>query len=1190
MLLTFAAAIALAVGVQAADQTYRDGDADNTWSTSTSVLNWDGGTPWVNGNNAVFGGTAETVTLGSAITAGTVTFNTADYIIDTAGNNLALSGGTAGTGAGTSTIILSGGSTISSADGVTIASTIQLGSGGGNIAGGTGNYGNYTGRITGGTAGSTSLTINAGHVAISNPANDFLGNVSVGPYYLKPTASEVIPDTAVVSITGSGGLKLNPASAGTYTETIGGLSGAGYGTWAEGAGVNYTLKLGYGSTSTHTYTGSIFQSGAVLALEKVGAGTQFLSNVGNSFTGNITVGAGTLAGIGGTASGSTSSPFGYKSSGRTITVNSGGTLLLTATTGSSNTFGGGGMNASQIPTLVINGGIVQTGRFNTIGNVTLQNGGALTNSSTETSGSYGGYQFIGDVTVSGTGSGTLINNSGSTRPDHLKNGTTTFTVADITASTAADLTVSTELTDGSGDYGGKGALVKAGAGTMAVSTRASYTGGTTISEGVLDLTGGGGQGGTIRGTVTVGPGATLRLSTTDATGWGTGDDRVSVLNLNGGTLDVNTTGNQTVSNLAITMTGATISGIAGSNLDMFNNRTGITTLASATSSVISIPKLGLRQDNSTFTVADGAAAPDLVVSSVLWDSDGSGNNALIKNGAGTMRLTNVNTFTGALAINSGTLEATAGTSGGNASAIGNGANTINIAAGATLLFSTNNRTAGYHSGAVNLNGGTITFNTDDNSFAAGRTLAFDTAAGTINGSGQWRMRDAGAKVSVASAASGSTIGVNQLTLTGAIADGYVFDVADGPAAGDLTISSTIGGHFGGESIVKAGAGTLALSKTNTYTGGTTVNGGVLDLTGGGGSAGTIRGTATVNTGGTLRLSTGDATGYGGGSTALTVINLVGGTLDNNQDARIPGRNQTLGSATVNMTGGQITGIAGSNLDFFGGASALNTLASATTSTISGAAIDIRQSQGVTFTVADGAAAVDLDISSMITNQAPTASGPGTGTSYGNNPLIKEGDGTMRISGTANNYTGATGVAAGTLVVDGSIEDSGLTTVGSGATLAGSGTVGTTEVYGTLAPSGTLVPGNGIGTLTILGSLTLGVGDEGAADFEINRDADQTADLVMIKGGLLTYAGTLNVANNSTSALQLNDTFRLFNWDEGSIAEFDFDLVNLPGLAGGLTWRNDLKTLGSITVVPEPASVLGLSLVLSSALLFRRRNG
>ncbi len=425
------------------------------------------------------------------------------------------------------------------------------------------------------------------------------------------------------------------------------------------------------------------------------------------------------------------------------------------------------------------------------------------------------------------------------------------------------------------------------------------------------------------------------------------------------------------------------------------------------------------------------------------------------------------------------------------------------------------------------------------------------------------------------------------------------------AARTLSVNQTTDGTYAGAfneggsrpiSLIKEGTATLAFNNQKTYTGGTTINAGLLDLTGGGGAGGTIRGTATVNTGGTLRLSTGDATGYNGGTDALKVINLVGGILNNNRDARISGGNQTLGNATVNMTGGQITGIEGSNLDFFDsegdgvGGSLLNTLASATTSTISGTAIDIRQSQGVTFTVADGAAAVDLDISSMITNQAPTASGPGTGTSYGNNPLIKEGDGTMRISGTANNYTGATGVAAGTLVVDGSIEDSGLTTVGSGATLAGSGTVGTTEVYGTLAPSGTLVPGNGIGTLTILGSLTLGVGDEGAADFEINRDADQTADLVMIKGGLLTYAGTLNVANNSTSALQLNDTFRLFNWDEGSIAEFDFDLVNLPGLAGGLTWRNDLKTLGSITVVPEPASVLGLSLVLSSALLFRRRNG
>lgn len=217
----------------------------------------------------------------------------------------------------------------------------------------------------------------------------------------------------------------------------------------------------------------------------------------------------------------------------------------------------------------------------------------------------------------------------------------------------------------------------------------------------------------------------------------------------------------------------------------------------------------------------------------------SGPGNFVKGGTGTLKLTSINPFTGTLTVNGGTLEAAAGTS-GNASAIGNGATTISVAEGATLLFSTNGRTAGYHSGAVNLHGGTITFDTADNSFAAGKTLTMDLAPGIINGSGQWRMRDANAKVAVTSAASGSSISVADLRLTTGGGTVHVFDVADGSAATDLTISSAISGHFGGEKLTKSGAGTLALTGANTYTGATTVDSGALFV------AGSLAGPVVVN--------------------------------------------------------------------------------------------------------------------------------------------------------------------------------------------------------------------------------------------------------------------------------------------------------------------------------------------------------
>jgi autotransporter-associated beta strand protein len=233
---------------------------------------------------------------------------------------------------------------------------------------------------------------------------------------------------------------------------------------------------------------------------------------------------------------------------------------------------------------------------------------------------------------------------------------------------------------------------------------------------------------------------------------------------------------------------------------------------------------------------------------------------------------------------------------------------------------------------------------------------------------------------------------------------------------------------GAGSVAVTGGGTVTFSNQKTYSGGTTIGTGILDLTGGGGGSGTIRGTATVNAGGTLRLSTGDATGWAGGPDALTTLNLNGGTLNINTAS-----NQTLGGAVINMTGGSITGVANSNLDFFNTTSALNVLSSATTSTISGARINLRQNGGVVFNVADGASATDLLVSSVISNSA----------GFTGNNLKKTGAGTMQISA-ANTFNTAVEVQQGRLLVtgfNGLINASGVT-VSSGATLE----LGATNIF------------------------------------------------------------------------------------------------------------------------------------------------
>jgi autotransporter-associated beta strand protein len=192
-----------------------------------------------------------------------------------------------------------------------------------------------------------------------------------------------------------------------------------------------------------------------------------------------------------------------------------------------------------------------------------------------------------------------------------------------------------------------------------------------------------------------------------------------------------------------------------------------------------------------------------------------------------------NTYTGNTIVNGGTLQLNTGN--GGAGALASPAITVNaggflaLNASDVLGYTTNREALVINDGvvsnitansrltiqnAVTMTGGTLT---GAGAGDAGGVFSFNTGVNT--GVGFVATSDAGGNPAVVNAAS---IGLQNGNLT--------IDVSRGPATppADMIISSNITPFFGsGNGIVKSGDGVLALTGTNTYVGGTTVNNGTL---------------------------------------------------------------------------------------------------------------------------------------------------------------------------------------------------------------------------------------------------------------------------------------------------------------------------------------------------------------------------
>ena len=199
-------------------------------------------------------------------------------------------------------------------------------------------------------------------------------------------------------------------------------------------------------------------------------------------------------------------------------------------------------------------------------------------------------------------------------------------------------------------------------------------------------------------------------------------------------------------------------------------------------------------------------------------------------------------------------------------------------------------------------------------------------------------------------------------------------------------------------------------------------------------------------------------------------------------------------------------------------------------------------------------------------------------------ITKTGSGAVLLSGASgNDYTGATTVTTGTLLINTANTGGGAYTVQAGATFGGTG-----SITGLLGVDGdaVLAPGASIGSFGVSGDVAL----NGLLDIELDPAGLGTADLLAVSGALsLSATSRLRFPDS----VILDDPAYVFA-SYGSLSG-NFDPANISGIPAGYAvdyaynGNNQiaLVSTGEPANVPEPAAIAPLML-LATALLRRRR--
>jgi fibronectin-binding autotransporter adhesin len=962
-----------------------------------------------------------------------------------------------------------------------------------------------------GTTTTTSTNLTDGILGVAYTVNngaDFAYNTTAGGAIVAPTMETALPTSGATTATGS--VYYVTGSQSTGADTIGALritdtvSGQTLNTGANNlsltsetgaasglGGILYSGALGSSDSYAITGTGyvqgtsasnslgiNVYQGTLTIAnpmigsagsglLYKYGNGTLVLTGA-NTYTGTTNVGAGTLdLGNGNTGSfAGTGMIFLAKgatlglglANGSTLgasIVDSGAMVGLEAT-GVTNTISGV-INPTGTTLLSQTGGFTQTGAGTTIlsaanyytgatvinaGAIEITNAQALGSVSHPTSGvtvaSGGALQMAGGISTTGAYALTL-------------NGT----------GLASESTPTGALESLSGANTYTGAITLASNASIGADSGSTLTlpGGVTNAGYLLTVTGGGNT--TLNGVVSGSGGLTTSGTGTTTLSASSGNTYTGETIVSSGELDLNSSGGFAIQGLGadtvatapdILVNGGTLKFLANNQL---NNSSGAGDVTlSLTSGTVSLN--GTDQTLYAFQNSGGTFT--------------TGTGYLTGTGATTTFSGGTNTINAGGAVEDSHF------------VISGGINTVQggSPSGGTLYLDPNGL------GIVFSNGANLTLNSDNTS--AGQISLDSGFGGTFTIS----TNAASTTASITSAGTGTYAGT--INLNDAVAD---FNIAAGTVpsgAPDFLVSAVIADGSGGPgSVYKTGAGIMAFSGANTYTGGTIISQGTL-----------VAGVSNVSTtsGAFGPKAYGVILGDSNTGTSSPALLITGGvTVSNPITIANYGSTDTIGgsnnSGTANFTG------------------------------------PVTLNKAVTLTAASGGTVA----------MAGQISGPGF-------PVTKSGAGTVILANAAGNtYSGGTTVSAGTLYAN---NTSGVTysapltatrtiTSGTSSSATGSGTV-TVQSGGTFGGTGTITPGAGTGGVVVQSGGTLASGGvqsnaspyNATSGLTMNNSSASLSSILSVNAGAeLQFAlgagsttfgsgtGYLNFANPETNSSYLN---------------------------------------------------------------------